>query len=378
MPKKEKKFFSEFGFTLIELLAVIIILGVLLLIAVPAVSRYIDSSRKNSYISSVKALVDSVSVSINSLELPFTPTAKQAVIVPFSAIHVERGKANVKSPYANYDPDRSYIIVTYENGGYNYYVSAVDESGHGIPFVKDSNITTNAITIDKKELDNNVIPLSTIKSGKVIDTDFLTMKYVESKGEYLKISLCYVPYTRGSVIKLKDESLWYATLDSNEDEEMINLVSYYHMETDSSLYGLQSSSKTSPVISFHGNQSVNSYDESSIKLVADAIVSAAKIKLAANGLNMANSTVRMPLVEDFGCSLTAWTCIGNVQELRYFKTGGDGYFWTTQKDPERENWFIAIGPDGKQLATAENKRGIRIILNTLKSNIDKQGTKQLN
>ena len=34
------------GFTLIELLAVIIILGVLLLIAVPSVSKYITNSSK--------------------------------------------------------------------------------------------------------------------------------------------------------------------------------------------------------------------------------------------------------------------------------------------------------------------------------------------
>ena len=34
------------GFTLIELLAVIIILGILMLIAIPSVSSYINSSKK--------------------------------------------------------------------------------------------------------------------------------------------------------------------------------------------------------------------------------------------------------------------------------------------------------------------------------------------
>ena len=41
--KKEK------GFTLIELLAVIIILGILMLIAIPSVTSYINNSRKNTY-----------------------------------------------------------------------------------------------------------------------------------------------------------------------------------------------------------------------------------------------------------------------------------------------------------------------------------------
>jgi len=37
------------GFTLIELLAVVIILGVLMIIAVSAVTKYINDSRKSTY-----------------------------------------------------------------------------------------------------------------------------------------------------------------------------------------------------------------------------------------------------------------------------------------------------------------------------------------
>ena len=48
------------GFTLIELLAVIVILGVLLIIAVPKVSQYITNSRKNSFISEANIFIDSV------------------------------------------------------------------------------------------------------------------------------------------------------------------------------------------------------------------------------------------------------------------------------------------------------------------------------
>ena len=61
--KKEKK---KRGFTLIELLAVIIILGILLVIAVPAVTKYINDSRKNSYINSAKGIINGAGTTYDS------------------------------------------------------------------------------------------------------------------------------------------------------------------------------------------------------------------------------------------------------------------------------------------------------------------------
>lgn len=48
------------GFTLIELLAVIVIMGILMMVAIPAMTRYIENSRKDTFISTSKEYVNAV------------------------------------------------------------------------------------------------------------------------------------------------------------------------------------------------------------------------------------------------------------------------------------------------------------------------------
>ena len=45
------------GFTLIELLAVITIMGILMMVAIPTVSRTIENSRKDTFIDTMKSYV---------------------------------------------------------------------------------------------------------------------------------------------------------------------------------------------------------------------------------------------------------------------------------------------------------------------------------
>ena len=62
LEKKPKKK----AFTLIELLAVIIILGILMIIAVPSVTKYINSSKKEAYIDSAKEIISGAKYFVNS------------------------------------------------------------------------------------------------------------------------------------------------------------------------------------------------------------------------------------------------------------------------------------------------------------------------
>ena len=56
------------GFTLIELLAVIIIMGILMMTAIPAVTKYIENSRKDTFWQTAKSYIDAAKTSLLSGE----------------------------------------------------------------------------------------------------------------------------------------------------------------------------------------------------------------------------------------------------------------------------------------------------------------------
>lgn len=131
MKKLNKK-----GFTLIELLAVIIILGVLLLIAVPSVSKYIQQSREKTYVTNLSKIVDAVSTEVNSYSGDYTFNTKEYLVVPIVCVELERGSSE-KSPFSKYLPLQSYVVVTRnESNGFDYRVTALDETGYGVKLAK--------------------------------------------------------------------------------------------------------------------------------------------------------------------------------------------------------------------------------------------------
>ena len=114
------------GFTLIELLAVIIILGILMLVAIPSVTIYVSNSRKNSYIVTARQYIKAATNMVNEGKQDFFDT-DATYYIPVKCLKVESGG---DSPYGKFD--RAYVIVTYNNETYNYYWVSRDETGQGI------------------------------------------------------------------------------------------------------------------------------------------------------------------------------------------------------------------------------------------------------
>jgi prepilin-type N-terminal cleavage/methylation domain-containing protein len=114
------------GFTLIELLAVIIILGVLMIIAIPSVTSYISDSRKNAYIDTAKELISGARTIVNQGNLETFDVAT-TYYIPTKCITTENGG---QSPYGEFD--EAYIGVIYTGEGYKYYWISKDTAGQGI------------------------------------------------------------------------------------------------------------------------------------------------------------------------------------------------------------------------------------------------------
>ena len=142
------------GFTLIELLAVIIILGILMIIAIPSVTNYIQGSRKSAYITTVKDLINGARNFVNSGKLGMYNT-DTSYYIKGKCIPTENSN---KSPYGDFVV--STIIVNYDGNGYSYYWTGVDDTGTGITKI------TSFDELDTLLIETDVTPdkISTVDS----------------------------------------------------------------------------------------------------------------------------------------------------------------------------------------------------------------------
>lgn len=141
------------GFTLIELLAVIVILGVLLGIAIPKVSQYINKSKKEGFVSSAKMFIDSVRQDATS-EMFSLPVKKNDVtIITLDVASLE--KAKQKSAFGGkYIYSKSYVAIINVGTGvdpeYQYFYAAQDSKDYAIPLTLEKEITTDTIVAKAK------------------------------------------------------------------------------------------------------------------------------------------------------------------------------------------------------------------------------------
>lgn len=150
MKKTNKK-----GFTLVELLAVIVILGVLLMIAVPAIQNVIKSSRKKAFDSAIKLTIENIET--------LASTAVDSSITPCYVTFGDKAKLG------SHESE-----ITLERGSYGsntFGIVVVNAKGKGTAYANGENgtyyVTGNTI--------NNVVSVN-----KVSDSDANNYKEITS------------------------------------------------------------------------------------------------------------------------------------------------------------------------------------------------------
>ena len=133
------------GFTLIELLAVIVILGVIMLIAIPSVTGYITSSRKNSFASTGANIIDAVrkyAITANGLPNYTGDKVVYRVVDSGGKIAVKLDSGGTKSAFgAAWIPGYNYVVIeATDNNNYNYYYAGYDASGNFIPLTPEDDL----------------------------------------------------------------------------------------------------------------------------------------------------------------------------------------------------------------------------------------------
>lgn len=158
--------YNKNGFTLIELLAVITIMGILMLVSIPAVSRTIENTRRSTYVNTAKTYINEIKSAVASDELLLNSSGENISALgsgcyyygfdssqPSGQDLVEQGG---KSPWGNIDI-QGYILVKKDVGAngkttYDYAIRMLDKNdsirrGIAYPTIE-SNLTRSSVSSD--------------------------------------------------------------------------------------------------------------------------------------------------------------------------------------------------------------------------------------
>ena len=170
-----KKVNNNKGFTLIELLAVIVILGVLMIIAVPMVTKYIKQAKQDAFVDTAKSYINSARYGY--LNGDYTNPEQSSggkcvtldsgnggkIYIKFRYIEVDKtgGKSSFNKTI---NQDKSYVkIESTANGQYTYSVYMLDGGDNVIKLTKESDLARTSVTTETDSSSSGFSPTEACK-----------------------------------------------------------------------------------------------------------------------------------------------------------------------------------------------------------------------
>ncbi len=130
------------GFTLIELLATIVILGIIMVIAVPNVTGIIYRNRANTYIEDAKKMVTLADYAIRGSNNKITKPADGHCIA-FSLQYLDNAEFEDPPNGGDYQKNDSFVVVKKEGSKLVYYAQIVEkfkDTYRGVSFTTSSSL----------------------------------------------------------------------------------------------------------------------------------------------------------------------------------------------------------------------------------------------
>lgn len=123
-----------------------------MIIAIPSVTRYIQESRKNAYVVTAKEYVSGVRNKVNSSELAFFDV-DTTYYVPNKCVELESGG---DSPFGEFIDGETYVVVTYDGDGYNYYWTSRDNSSMRIYLTYEGLLDSDSVLSDVEKITTDI------------------------------------------------------------------------------------------------------------------------------------------------------------------------------------------------------------------------------
>ena len=157
------------GFTLIEMLAVIVIIGIIMMIAIPNVTQYISDSRKDAYVDTANNYVNEARREITEGKYPINDMDTTYYI---HINNLEMDSGETESPYGPFED--AYVVVTFDDDTdekYNYYWVSKDIYGNRFDLEAIEEITADDMYNNEARPINNKAPVGIRNKIVIFDKD---------------------------------------------------------------------------------------------------------------------------------------------------------------------------------------------------------------